>query len=141
MKPAFLLTAPNAIAPARATERSSGWDLYSPDAVRVSYGSVTLIPLGVRLVLPEGFEGQIRSRSGLSSRGIVVANSPGTIDSDYEGELIVLLTRLAPGETLLDVGTRVAQLIIAPVYTGEADGEAITLNPYRGSMGIGSTGV
>ena len=129
--------------PTRMTPGAAGADLCAAvvhdTAVRA--GGVAVIPTGLCLAIPPGFEGQVRPRSGLALRhGITVVNSPGTIDSDYRGEIKVLLTRLTSGQLIIKRGDRIAQLVIAPiadaVYTPvEHLGET-----RRGSGGFGHSG-
>ncbi|MEM6971686.1 MAG: dUTP diphosphatase [Pseudomonadota bacterium] len=103
-------------------------------------GRVT-VPTGLAMAIPEGFEGQVRPRSGLAARhGVTVLNAPGTIDADYRGEIGVLLVNLGPETYRIAHGERIAQLVVAPVT-------AVTLTPVahldetkRGSGGFGSTG-
>ena len=99
------------------------------------------IPTGLRLQIPAGFEGQIRPRSGLALKtGLTVLNSPGTIDSDYRGELQIILINLGAGNITIKDGERIAQLIIAPVCRAVlADTETLD-NTKRGGGGFGSTG-
>lgn len=137
----FQKLVPEAVVPTRATEGSAGYDLCVCENVHIPPGQTLAVPTGLALNIPEGYEGQIRSRSGLALRGIVVANQPGTIDSDYRGHVQVLLHSQHGGPTLLAAGTRVAQLIIAPVCKVnfvEADVKADTA---RGTGGFGSTGI
>lgn len=111
-------------------------------------GSITLkpfervlIPTGLSLEIPKGFEVQVRPRSGLSLKtGLMVVNSPGTIDSDYRGEVKVIIANISNKDEVIEHGTRIAQLIIAPVYQIEWL-ESETLNEtQRGAGGFGSTG-
>lgn len=132
---------PQAIVPSRATELSSGLDLCSLSKADVSYGSVTEIHTGLALELDHGWEGQVRPRSGLARKhGITVVNTPGTVDSDYRGELIVLLTKLTPGNYTISPKERIAQLVISQV----AYPKIIVLNELsetdRGVNGFGSSG-
>ena len=100
------------------------------------------IPTGVKMEIPAGYEAQVRPRSGLALKtGVTVLNSPGTIDSDYRGEIEVILINLSEKNVIIKDGERIAQLVIAPVCHAEIiEGE--TLAPSeRGSGGFGSTGV
>ena len=132
--------------PVYATEGAAGADLTAclPDrgAVILGPGERKVIPTGLALELPEGWEGQVRPRSGLALRlGVTVANAPGTIDSDYRGELGVLLVNLGAEPAEIRHGDRVAQLVLAPVARAEWL-EAEDLAPSaRGAGGFGSTGV
>ncbi|MCT8990026.1 dUTP diphosphatase [Chelativorans sp. SCAU2101] len=104
-------------------------------------GRRVLVPTGFILEIPEGFEGQVRPRSGLALRhGITCLNSPGTIDSDYRGEVQILLVNLGEDDFAVTRGMRIAQLVIAPVLQArieERDGPGATA---RGADGFGSTG-
>jgi len=99
------------------------------------------IPTGLRIEIPAGFEAQVRPRSGLALKtGLTVLNSPGTIDSDYRGDLDVILINLGPQDVIIKDGERIAQLVTAPVCRAQAV-EVQTLTPsQRGSAGFGSTG-
>ena len=100
------------------------------------------IPTGLRLEIPEGFEGQVRPRSGLAVQyGVTVLNSPGTIDSDYRGDVDVILANLGADVFTVKNGDRIAQLVIAPVMRAALE-EAAALSPTaRGEGGFGSTGI
>jgi len=101
-----------------------------------------LVPTGLALAIPEGFEGQLRPRSGLAARhGLTVLNSPGTIDADYRGEVKVLLINLGPETVRLTHGMRIAQLVIAPVARVVPSHAETLPGTERGPGGFGSTGV
>ena len=141
MKVRFKKLSPGAIIPTRATPQAAGLDLYSLDDVALRSGSTLVISTGVAMELPWGFEGQIRSRSGLSTKGVHVLNSPGTIDSDYRGELKVILhnsNSLLPH--YIRAGDRIAQLVIAPVTLAEPEEVVELTGTLRDSGGLGSTG-
>ncbi len=106
----------------------------------VSAGGRAMIPTGFSIAVPEGYEAQVRSRSGLARDGIVVANSPGTVDADYRGEVQVILANHGTNDFPVHPGDRIAQLIIAPVM--RAEWEVVdTLPPTtRGAGGFGHTG-
>ena len=104
-------------------------------------GDIAMVPCGFAMAIPNGFEGQVRPRSGLSTKfGISMPNAPGTVDSDYRGEMMVPLINLGRGAFTVEHGMRVAQMVIAPVARAsvrevdELDGTA------RGHGGFGSTG-
>ena len=101
-----------------------------------------VIPTGLKIELPEGYEAQVRPRSGLAAKtGLTVLNSPGTIDSDYRGDVNIILVNLGSVDVIIKDGERIAQLVIAPVSRAQI-AEAVTLAPSRrGSGGFGSTGV
>lgn len=129
--------------PCYATDGASGMDLRAAvsDEVPVYSGHAVRIPTGLQLAIPSGFEGQVRSRSGLATRGVFVLNSPGTLDSDYRGELFVILTRVS-GSPCFTVkpGERIAQLVIAPVAHAELHQIEHLPVTARGAAGLGSTG-
>ncbi len=105
-------------------------------------GAIEKIPCGFAMALPVGFEAQVRPRSGLAAKfGVTVPNSPGTIDADYRGEVMVALINLGKDEFVVEGGMRVAQMVIAPVVRAEVV-EAEDLDETgRGGGGFGSTGV
>ena len=123
---------------------AAGMDLAAslPEPFELGAGQFHLIPCGFAIALPAGLEAQVRPRSGLASRhGVTVLNSPGTIDSDYRGEVKVLLVNLGQEPFAITRGLRIAQLVVAPlveVHFVETDALAATA---RGSGGFGSTGV
>ena len=127
--------------PDYATAHAAGLDLLAAAAVEIPPMGRALVPTGVALELPEGFEGQVRPRSGLAARyGVTVLNAPGTIDADYRGEVQVLLINLGQQPFSVTRGMRVAQLVVAPFVRAalvEADALEATA---RGAGGFGSTG-
>lgn len=132
--------------PTRKTPGSAGLDLHllrpnhAPLFLRP--GERELVRTGLQVIIPPGYEGQIRPRSGLAMRcGVTVLNAPGTIDSDYRGELGVLLINLSGSTVELDPDERIAQLVIAPVAMLEvAEVEPQPEDTERGASGFGSTG-
>ena len=130
--------------PAYQTALCAGMDLLADLSEDVTLGSLErrLIPTGLSLEIPPGFEGQIRPRSGLAlKRGLTCLNSPGTIDADYRGEVGVLLINLSSDPVVLKRGDRIAQLVIAPtVQATLVEVEALS-QTGRGEGGFGSTGV
>ena len=137
--------APGATAPTRATPGAAGMDLHAyirhGGPITVPPGQRVRIRTGVRVAIPPGYEGQVRPRSGLASElGLTVLNSPGTIDSDYRGELRVILVNHGTNDVTIEHGDRIAQLVIAPVPAVELV-PADALPPTgRGAGGFGSTG-
>ncbi len=130
--------------PAYATPGSAGVDLAAAIdvALVLSPGERVAVPTGIALALPEGWEGQVRPRSGLALKhGITVLNSPGTIDTDYRGEVRVILANLGATPVTIARGERIAQLVIAPV--GRAVWHLVAELPQtqRGAGGFGSTGI
>jgi dUTP pyrophosphatase len=129
--------------PAYMSELAAGLDLAAAveDALLIAPGDITLVPTGLALAIPPGFEGQVRPRSGLASRhGLTVVNAPGTIDADYRGEVKVALINLGREPVSIARGDRVAQLVICPVARA-ALVEVTDLPPSpRGEGGFGHTG-
>ncbi|NDC55811.1 MAG: dUTP diphosphatase [Alphaproteobacteria bacterium] len=129
--------------PAYATAGAAGMDLYAAIATNVvlAPGERTLIPTGIAIALPQGFEAQIRPRSGLAlKQGITVLNSPGTVDADYRGEVGVIVVNLGTEPVTLTRGMRVAQMVIAPYVQAQWHKVPQLLTTTRGAGGFGSTG-
>ena len=129
--------------PAYATEGSAGMDLRcaEPQSVTLAPGQRLAVKTGLRLAIPQGFEGQVRPRSGLSlKRGVGVVNSPGTIDSDYRGEVLVPLINFTQDDIVIERGERIAQLIIAPVTRVSWNQVEDLDDTQRGAGGFGHTG-
>lgn len=129
--------------PHYATEQAAGMDLRANlgEPVRLAPGERALVPTGLYMELPAGYEAQVRPRSGLAlKQGVTVLNAPGTIDADYRGEVGVILINLGQTEFVVEDGERVAQLVVAP-YVQVQWTEAEQLNETgRGAGGFGSTG-
>lgn len=127
--------------PSYATEGAAGLDLRADLSVTLAPGERALVPTGLALAIPPGFEAQVRPRSGLALKeGVTCLNSPGTIDSDYRGEVGVILVNLGQREVRLARGDRIAQLVFARVERAELL-EAVSLPPTgRGEGGFGHTG-
>ncbi|WP_408587792.1 dUTP diphosphatase [Novosphingobium sp.] len=127
--------------PGYATEGAAGMDVVAAEDVDLSPGARHAVATGLAMAIPHGFEVQVRPRSGLALKhGVTVANAPGTIDSDYRGELKVILVNLGTDSFAIRRGDRVAQLVLAPVTRAswlEADELDATV---RGEGGFGSTG-
>ncbi|MDX8377589.1 MAG: dUTP diphosphatase [Mariprofundales bacterium] len=132
--------------PHYASTQSAGLDLRAAIAVNmpqmIACGARVLIPSGIAIAIPNGFEAQIRPRSGLAlKKGLTVLNAPGTIDADYRGELQVLLINLGQEDILINRGDRIAQLVFASVVQAEWE-LCTTLNKtVRNTGGFGSSGV
>jgi dUTP pyrophosphatase len=130
--------------PAYHSGGASGADLRAriEKDIVIAPGARTLVPTGLRLQIPPGLEGQVRPRSGLAARhGITVLNTPGTIDSDYRGEVQVVLVNLGQEEFRIQRGDRIAQLVFSPVVRVSFRQEPDIGETTRGSGGFGSTGV
>ena len=136
-------TDPHAIMPTKGSTHAAGWDLYCLEDTIVSFRSSVKLRTGLRVAIPEGFEGQVRARSSLGSKGLILPHSIGTIDADYRGELFVLMTWIGEGESYkVKSGERIAQLVIAPipdVQFSEVDVGELG-DTARGEGGFGSTG-
>lgn len=129
--------------PAYETPHAAGADLRAAldGPMVVAPGAIVKVPTGLAMALPEGFEAQVRPRSGLASKGITVANAPGTIDADYRGEVQVLLVNLSSEPFRIEHGMRIAQMIVAPVSRATWEEKTELPTTERGSGGFGSTGV
>jgi dUTP pyrophosphatase len=129
--------------PAYATPGSAGVDLAAAveTPLVLAPGARAAVPTGIALALPEGYEAQVRPRSGLALRhGLAVLNSPGTIDADYRGEVRVILANLGEAPVAISRGERIAQLVVAPVSRVRFERVAALPETSRGSGGFGSTG-
>jgi len=129
--------------PAYQTSLAAGMDVHAAitEPMLLEPNRVVLVPTGFALAIPEGFEAQVRPRSGLSTKyGVTVPNAPGTIDADYRGEVMVALINLGRSDFMIEPGMRVAQLVFAPVARADIT-EVSELSPTeRGTGGFGSTG-
>ncbi len=130
--------------PTYATEGSAGMDLFADveNEIVIKPGEITMIPTGIAIELPPGYEAQIRPRSGLAiNYGITLLNTPGTIDSDYRGEIKVILINLGKDDFVVKRGDRIAQMIVSK-YTKVEWEETSKLNTTkRGEGGFGHTGI
>ncbi|MBI4514387.1 MAG: dUTP diphosphatase [Deltaproteobacteria bacterium] len=129
--------------PAYATASAAGMDLFADvtDAVLIAPGERALIPTGIAIALPAGYEAQIRPRSGLALRhGITLLNSPGTIDADYRGEIAVVMVNHGRDPYTVSRGDRVAQMIVAPVCRASWQEVRELEQTGRGDGGFGHTG-
>lgn len=127
--------------PARTTPEAAGLDIRSVEARILAPGERALVPCGFAMALPEGYEAQVRPRSGLALKhGVTVVNAPGTIDSDYRGEVKVLLINHGQESFEIETGMRIAQLVVAPVVMAGVEVVAELPTSVRGSGGFGSTG-
>ncbi len=127
--------------PAYATEHSAGMDLPSAEERVLGRGERHAFSTGLALEIPEGFEVQVRPRSGLALKhGVTVLNAPGTIDADYRGEVRVILVNHGTERYIVRVGDRIAQLVVAPVCRGELMLVTTIESSQRGEGGFGHTG-
>ena len=129
----------NAQIPTKATEGSAAYDLYATENVYIPHGETAVVSTGLSMEIPEGWKGEIYSRSGLASKGIFVANSPGKIDSDYRGEIKVILHNTRREIVGIHSGERIAQFEINPVHPIDWEEGELT-DTERGEGGLGSTG-
>lgn len=121
---------------------ATGADLIVSDGGLLKPGHWKAFSTGLFVCIPKGYEGQVRPRSGLAAKtGITVLNAPGTIDSDYRGEIKVLLINLGPTSVMIENGTRIAQLVIAPVTHANFVRAQELPKTKRGTDGLGSTGM
>ncbi|BCA79526.1 deoxyuridine 5'-triphosphate nucleotidohydrolase [Desulfuromonas sp. AOP6] len=133
----------DAVVPRYMTDLAAGMDLFAAldSPVRLAQGQRLLIPTGLALAIPVGFEGQVRPRSGLAlKKGIALVNSPGTIDADYRGELGIILINHGQDEVTLSPGDRIAQLVIAPVQQAVMEVVQDLDVTERNTGGFGHTG-
>lgn len=130
--------------PISASKYSSGVDLYSAENFEIALkpGKTKLVSTGIKIMIPQGYEGQIRPRSGLALKhGITVLNTPGTIDSDYRGIVKVILINLGEKEFVIQRGDRIAQLIIQKVFLPDFKLVKALNNTKRGEGGFGHSGI
>ena len=129
--------------PTYKTSGSSGMDLvaYIKNKIIIDPGKTVMIPTGIAVAIPKNYEIQIRPRSGLAAKkGISVLNTPGTVDSDYRGEIIIILINLSKKSFVVKSGDRVAQMILCPVAKGKLQEVKNLPKTVRGKGGFGSTG-
>ena len=130
--------------PKYETDGSSGLDLsaYIDKNIEIKPGKTEIIPTGLAVAIPKNFEVQIRPRSGLAAKNqISVLNTPGTVDSDYRGELKVILINLGERSFIVEKGLRIAQMVLCPVTKAKLKEVESLEDTKRGSGGFGSTGV
>ncbi|MFM8840110.1 MAG: dUTP diphosphatase [bacterium] len=129
--------------PCYATNGSAGMDITAAlkEAWLLEPGAIAMIPTGIAIALPEGFECQVRSRSGLAAKhGVFALNAPGTVDSDYRGEIKVILANSGKEAYTIQPGERIAQLVIAKYETVQWEVVSELTSTERGAGGFGSTG-
>ena len=134
----------HAVVPRYMTEHAAGMDLHAAldEAVVLTPGARALIPTGLALEIPPGYEGQVRPRSGLAlKQGVALVNSPGTIDADYRGEVGVIVINHGDQPVTFAPGDRIAQLVIAPVTRAAFEEVAELGETGRAAGGFGHTGV
>jgi len=126
--------------PCYMSEGAVGMDLYAAKKVNLTPGEIRLVPTGIKVAVPSGYELQIRPRSGLATRGIGIVNSPGTIDNDYRGEIKVCLINFSRQPFLINKGDRIAQAVLSPVVRARIKTVKSLTPTYRGEGGFGHTG-
>ena len=138
----FKRLCPDAVLPAYAHPGDAGMDIRSVDDLEIAPGARALVHTGLVMVLPPGWEAQVRPRSGLALKhGVTVLNTPGTIDSGYRGEVGVILINLGAEPFVVEKGMKIAQLVVAPVAQAEIVEVSAVDASDRGAGGFGSTGV
>ena len=129
--------------PTYKTSGSSGMDLvaYIKNKITINPGKTAMIPTGIAIAIPKNYEIQIRPRSGLAAKkGISVLNTPGTVDSDYRGEIKIILINLSKKSFVVKSGDRVAQMVLCPITKGKLQEVKNLPKTVRGKGGFGSTG-
>ena len=129
--------------PSRMSRAAAGMDLHAnvKESITIKKGERALLPTGICIALPHGYEAQIRPRSGLALKhGVTVLNAPGTVDADYRGEICALLVNLGEADYVISRGDRIAQLVIAKVEMAEFEVVDELPESARGSGGYGSSG-
>lgn len=128
--------------PSYGSEEAAGADIRAYGDYTLNPNEPVVINTGISLSIPKGFEVQVRSRSGMAKNGIIVANGVGTVDSDYQGELKVILANLCEVEQDIEHGDRIAQIVLVPVLRPVYDQQqSHPRRTIRGEGGMGSTGV
>ena len=128
--------------PSYKTPFSAGMDLYSRIDVVLRRGEITLVPTGIAISLPEGYEAQIRPRSGLALKhGLTLLNTPGTIDADYRGEIALIMINVGKEDFVVEKGMRLAQMVITRYEKVEFEEVDALPDSQRGTGGFGSTGI
>ena len=133
----------NAVVPTYGSEFAAGADLYAAieDAVTIAPAETKLIPTGIAMEIPVGYAGFIYARSGLASKkGLAPANKVGVVDADYRGEVMVALHNHGTAEQTIEMGERIAQMVIAPFITANFIESETLEDTVRGAGGFGSTG-
>lgn len=144
MKVKVVKTEPRARIPYYATSGSAGFDFHSIDTITVPAGGTVKVRTGIAMQIPEGYELQVRPRSGLSAKSkIRIANSPGTIDSDFRGEILIIVDNISQNQAeafRINEGDRIAQGVLTPIEKADFEVVGDLDDSERGSGGFGSTG-
>lgn len=144
MIPIKIHAQPGAVIPTYQSKGASGADIcaYVTESVILQPGETTLIPTGLTIEIPEGYEAQVRPRSGLAiNHGITLLNTPGTIDSDYRGEIKIIIINLGKKEFIINNGMRIAQMVFSKVYIGNFINADELSSTERHDGGFGHSGV
>lgn len=132
----------DAIIPKYQTDGAAGFDLHAIDKTNIPPRGWRMVYTGLAMAIPEGYEGQVRPRSGLAAKhGITIVNTPGTVDSDYRGEIMVNLYNNADSIFMIEAGDRIAQMVINQVPKVEIHEVKELSTTIRGEGGLGSTGI
>ena len=131
----------DAIIPTKGSPHAAGWDLYALEETIVRRNVSSMIKTGLAIAIPNGWEGQIRCRSSLGKKGMIMPNGIGTIDADYRGEIKVILINLSDKVFVVKKGLRIAQMVLSPVIKAKLKEVTELENTERGSGGFGSTGI
>jgi len=127
--------------PRRESQQAAGMDLCAAETFKLFHGQTKIFTTGFAVEVPSGYELQIRSRSGLAAKhGVFVTNGIGTIDADYRGELMVILSHLGKNAYEIQRGDRIAQLVLCPVIESQSEEVSVLSTTERGTGGLGSTG-
>lgn len=129
--------------PSYATKGSAGLDIYAAleKPMNIAKGSIEMVPTNISVEIPKGYEIQVRPRSGIAAKhGIGILNSPGTIDSDYRGEIKIIIINLGKEDFVIQPAERIAQLVLSKVYTAKFIETKELNNTSRGEGGFGHTG-
>jgi dUTP pyrophosphatase len=129
------------VVPTKATVGSAGYDVRASERILIYAGMAKLVKTGIKVSIPDGYEAQVRSRSGMSLKNnVIVLNAPGTIDSDYRGEVGVILMNVGKNDYQVEAGEKIAQLVFAKVETVDFKLATVENDTDRGEGGFGSTG-
>lgn len=136
------LLIPTAIMPRYQSDGASGFDLHATENITIGAGKRAIVSTGLAVAVPEGYELQVRPRSGLAAREkVTVLNTPGTVDADYRGEVKVILINHGSDGFRVEIGDRIAQGVVCPVVRAELVEVETLDDSVRGDGGFGSTGV
>ena len=131
----------DAIIPTRAHKTDAGYDLYTPVDFTVHGMEREIVDIGIRIALPEGYEGQIRPRSGIAAKkGVFVLNSPGTIDANYRNNIKTILFNITRVPVFFKKGDRISQMVINRIPETSLEEGVVSIDTDRGEGGMGSTG-